>query len=397
MDSTTRRALNDPDIIADAHRGGGFALARRGELLVGRNAPKSLTDRLRKSATLAELTGGGDQLWLLGEGRCPFALSKELQRTTKEPTHVGPNHVFFGCPPFHGCPATPPDVTSSVITLPDLAECPIDVAVLDSGSIAHATLAPRVTAVQGTWFNSATGRVEVVPDDAVDRDGDGLLDMMAGHGNFVSGVIAERAAAARITSFGHRSHHATYTEWELANTLRMEGAKFGVINLAIAGMTYRNRPPAILGNAISALPAETVLVASAGNMGSTVPHWPGAFRRVICVGAVDDTKRRVKPSRASFSNFGAWVDCCCGGVDVLGASVWWKGGVEDEPNGTYEFNGFAKWSGTSFSAPKVAAAIVQIASDRAMAPRLAAAHLLAGSGGVATRWRPDMGVELDLR
>ena len=131
-------------------------------------------------------------------------------------------------------------------------------------------------------------------------------------------------------------------------------------------------------------------------MNTAIPHWPGAFRRVICVGAVDDTGGATPPPRASFSNFGAWVDCCCGGVDVLGAHVWWKGGIEDDPAGSYDFEGWSTWSGTSFSAPKVAAAIAQIACEREIAPRLAAAQLLAGSGGVAARWHSDMGIELGL-
>ena len=49
MDSTTRRALADPNIIADATKGGGLALARRGELLVSREAAKTLSDEDRKS------------------------------------------------------------------------------------------------------------------------------------------------------------------------------------------------------------------------------------------------------------------------------------------------------------------------------------------------------------
>ena len=396
MDSTTRRALADPTIIADATKGGGLALARRGELLVSREAAKALAAELREVGEPASEDPQGTQLWRLRGEETPFGLVERLSRTQGGPVGIGPNHVFFGSPNMHGCPAAPPKPARSKVTFPPLSKCPIEVAVLDSGTIPHPALAGRVTSVQGEWINPSTGNLEPVPADAVDRDGDGLLDMMAGHGNVVCSVIAERSACANITSIGQRGLYALYTEWEIAHTLATMGPKFGLINLSIAGMTHRNRPPIGLAHALNALPAETAVVASAGNMNTAIPHWPGAFRRVICVGAVDDTGGATPPPRASFSNFGAWVDCSCGGVDVLGAHVWWKGGIEDDRAGSYDFEGWSTWSGTSFSAPKVAAAIAQLACEREIAPRLAAAHLLAGSGGVAARWRSDMGIELGL-
>ena len=396
MDSTTRRALADGDIIADVGKAGGIALARRGDLLVSRDVAESLTRQLREAAEPADEQREGAQLWRLRGDESPFALIDRLSRGRTEPLGVGPNHVFFGAPPYHGCPAAPPKPARSEVTFPSLSKCSIEVAVLDSGTIPHPALAGRVTPVQGEWINPSTDTLEPVPADAVDRDGDGLLDMMAGHGNVVCSVIAERSACANITSIGQRGLYALYTEWEIAHTLTTMGPKFGVINLSIAGMTHRNRPPIGLALALNALPAETAVVASAGNMNTAIPHWPGAFRRVICVGAVDDTGGATPPPRAGFSNFGSWVDCCAGGVDVLGAHVWWKGGLEDDPNGSYDFEGWSTWSGTSFSAPKVAAAIAQLACDRSMPPRLAAAHLLAGSGGVAARWRADMGIELTI-
>lgn len=396
MDSTTKRALADPDIIADATKGGGLALARRGELLVSDHAAESLAHELREVGEPATEGREGTQLWRLHGEETPFAVVERLARAHSEPLGIGPNHVFFGSPNMHGCPAEPPKPARAKVELPPLSDCPIEVAVLDSGTIPHPVLAGRVTSVQGEWINPSTHALEPVPQDDVDRDGDGLLDMMAGHGNLVCSVIAERAACARITSIGQRGLFALYTEWEIAHTLRTMGPKFGVINLSIAGMTHRNRPPLLLALALNALPAETAVVASAGNMNTAIPHWPGAFRRVICVGAVDDTGGATPPPRAGFSNFGSWVDCCTGGVDVLGAHVWWKGGLEDDPSGSYDFEGWSTWSGTSFSAPKVAAAIAQLACDRSMPPRLAAAHLLAGSGGVAARWRADMGIELTI-
>ena len=75
-------------------------------------------------------------------------------------------------------------------------------------------------------------------------------------------------------------------------------------------------------------------------------------------------------ARRSFSNHGDWVTCCTEGENVVSTFVTgWSGPTEDaEPQGspnagtqpTKNFSsGWASWSGTSFAAPKVAAAIAR--------------------------------------
>ncbi len=66
---------------------------------------------------------------------------------------------------------------------------------------------------------------------------------------------------------------------------------------------------------------------------------------VVGVAALDCTHK------AWFSNYGPWVDASAPGVDVLSTFF--------EPAAGYATTGWARWSGTSFSAPKVAAAIAE--------------------------------------
>ena len=54
---------------------------------------------------------------------------------------------------------------------------------------------------------------------------------------------------------------------------------------------------------------------------------------------------------AEFSNTGDWVDACAPGVDVVSSFVRLRPG-----SGERDY-GFARWSGTSFATPQVAAEI----------------------------------------
>jgi len=71
---------------------------------------------------------------------------------------------------------------------------------------------------------------------------------------------------------------------------------------------------------------------------------------VVSVGAVGPS------GRAWFSNYGGWVDACAPGIDVV--STYFTSHKESAAPGR-KFEGWATWSGTSFAAPKVAAAIAQ--------------------------------------
>ena len=94
-------------------------------------------------------------------------------------------------------------------------------------------------------------------------------------------------------------------------------------------------------------------VAAAGNQATCRPYFPAALPDVVGVGAL------AADGKAWFTNFGGWVDACAPGVDVVSTFF---NDFDESPrrrSSPRQYRGWARWSGTSFSAPKVAAAIAQ--------------------------------------
>lgn len=104
-----------------------------------------------------------------------------------------------------------------------------------------------------------------------------------------------------------------------------------VISMSFGGNTDSN----LIHDAINyAYSKGVVLVAAAGNSNSNYPEYPAEYDNVIAVAATDSDD-----SKASFSNYGDWVDVAAPGVDILSTL----------PN-----NAYASWSGTSMACPHVA-------------------------------------------
>jgi subtilisin family serine protease len=91
-------------------------------------------------------------------------------------------------------------------------------------------------------------------------------------------------------------------------------------------------------------------VSAAGNQSTSRPYFPAAVHGIVGVGGLGQN------DRAWFTNFGGWVDACAPAIDVI--STFFEpnpgSGLSEPP-----FTGWARWSGTSFAAPKVAGAIAQ--------------------------------------
>ncbi|SEA83635.1 thermitase [Thalassobacillus cyri] len=103
-----------------------------------------------------------------------------------------------------------------------------------------------------------------------------------------------------------------------------------VINLSLGC----NCDTATLENAVNyAWNKGSVIIAAAGNDGVSTTFEPASYANVIAVGAVDEYDRR-----ASFSNYGTWVDVTAPGVDIASTVP----------------GGYAYMSGTSMASPHVA-------------------------------------------
>jgi thermitase len=142
------------------------------------------------------------------------------------------------------------------------------------------------------------------------------------------------------------------TEADLASALIALDAD--VVNLSLGGYTADDQPPMVLGAALGTLLAGTdrVIVAAAGNDGGTgQPFWPAAFTaagvpwadQVLAVAAHDGSKL------CDWSNKGPWVSLAAPGSQITSTYV----------NEGVFTSGWAQWSGTSFAAPYVVAALAE--------------------------------------
>ncbi len=231
--------------------------------------------------------------------------------------------------------------------------------------------------------------IKCADEDRWDENGDDRLDRQAGHGTFIAGLVRRLAPTAAIhvdgclTSFGDGDDESVTRSLDqlvdrLRGTVDLDRL---VVNLSFGGYSERDQPPPLLAAAIAELVSRgVVFVAAAGNDNTARPLWPAALPGVIAAGALDGTRK------AAFSNYGGWVDACAPAVDVV--STFFGGPGDGSPDST-GFRGYASWSGTSFAAPQVAAAIVNEVSRTGASAAEAAAAI------VADRRRhrvPDLGV-----
>jgi membrane-anchored mycosin MYCP len=239
----------------------------------------------------------------------------------------------------------------------------VRVGVLDTSISDHPWLA-------GGWVGPATDRLELEPP----------YPALAGHGTFVAGLVMRKAPGC-VIEFRQvlLDENGTATSWDVAKKI-VELGRTGldVLNLSLGSYTEDGQPPLVVATAIDRLDPEIVVVAAAGNHGDVKegplvegeeegpritagdrrkPSWPAALDDVVAVGAADE-----KGVIAAFTPKEVpWIDVLSNGVAV--PSTFLDGQVKlpdtaEEPN-PRNFDGYAQWSGTSFSAALVSGEIAR--------------------------------------
>jgi subtilisin family serine protease len=338
----SRWQWRDPDLVLHDPDGPRECLVRAGQLVARPNAVQPVADELRRWVDRVEPTG---RIHLRAEVRDrPVEIAADIA----DRWPVAPNHVHIGGPIMLGTPVwiggPHLDVPAPRPPSPETWDPPVTVAVLDTGLDPHPWFAGR------RWLTEWGLHPEVL-----DLDLDGNADWQAGHGTFVAGVLVRNAPGVTLRHHRVLSSMGLTDDTTVAAALRTLRGHTDLILLTSGCYTADNQCPPILAYEFSQF-GSAITVAAAGNGGSSRPFWPAALPDVIAVAATDENG-----TIAGFSNRGPWVNATAPGVDVISSHVRLTPGTPGVAPGTQAREyGVARWSGTSFAAPSIAADLAKL-------------------------------------
>lgn len=213
----------------------------------------------------------------------------------------------------------------------------VKIAVIDSGAdIGHRDLAGKVVG----RYNAVDGTTNVT--DAVGH-GTAVASIAAGATNDGFGIAGAGFNSSLLIVKVADSSGEPWSDAVARGIRWAVDAGASVINLSLGGPQLDKLEASAIAYALA---KGVVVVAAAGNEGTSTVQYPAAAPGVIAVGSTSSDG----VMRSMFSSYGAWVDVAAPGEQILGAVV--GGGV-------------APMSGTSFAAPLVSG---EVALLRARTP-----------------------------
>jgi hypothetical protein len=197
-------------------------------------------------------------------------------------------------------------------------------------------------------------------DGALDVEGSTLLDrsdsysFREGHSTFLAGLVHRAAPGALIRVCGVLDgREATASAWDVAlGLLALVDSGVHVVVMSLGCFTEDGRPPLVLQTAVTLVRDRAVLVAAAGNHGANddaddvspiAPMWPAALDGVLAIGS-SGTRR----APSDFTPRTPWVDYLARGERLTSTFLRGKVSLGEQP--PQEFDGYARWGGTSMSA-----------------------------------------------
>ena len=203
----------------------------------------------------------------------------------------------------------------------------VKVAIIDSGvDLDHPDLKENIGSLGRDWI-----------------DGDDVPDDANGHGTHVAGIVAAVmnnsfgiAGIANITLHVERILDAKGEGSPLNAVKAIENAVLSGVQVITASWGSFGSSQVLKDVIDWAFDQGVMMIAASGNQGQQREFYPAAFPKVLAVGATDSAD-----NRASFSNYGEWIDVVAPGVNIKSTYPTEKGN-------------FTTLSGTSMAAPHVA-------------------------------------------
>lgn len=340
-------------VIADGDALGATSDGRplaRGPALGRALADLGLTRARRADPRPSHAAERRQRIWVLTSGRPgfdPVAASRAIEATGLV-LAASPNYrfaLFYTSPNDLWLPYQwyVDDGSSGDVRLPyawDTArgDTSVVIAIIDTGvDTGHPDLASKI------WHNPGE-----IPGNGVDDDGNGLVDDWQGwdfgsgdndpnpeylmdpsgidvgfHGTFCAGIaaaatnnddgIAGAGWNCRIMPLKAANPDSGLTSEAVAGAMAYAVDKgASIISMSFGGPGDPGVPEFFQSLVDMAESAGTLCVAAAGNDGDSVRTYPAACDRVLSVAATDENN-----ARASFSNYGSWVD-----VAAPGSTMW---------------------------------------------------------------------------